>query len=220
MEKLNQIQHGQYKLEKLIDVFKPYLVTMASNFTINQAIKDYLLAEAYVSIWYSNTNYNPQRGATFFTYLVQQARYSMLRFLNEKQTSNQTIFIPPKQKEKYNITTISMDSTINDYQAISDTIIDELDEDTEEDKMIHLRAYMKDLKKPHRDILEIKYKGYSDTQLAEMTGLTKQRIGQIVQASIKILQTDFGVAAVGTKSKKHTGLNKKEKELMKKHNLL
>jgi RNA polymerase sigma factor (sigma-70 family) len=220
MEKLNEIKHGQYKLEKLIDVFKPYLITMASNFTINQSIKDDLLAEAYVSIWNSNTNYDSQRGATFFTYIIQQARYSMLRFLNEKQTTNQTIYTPPKQKEKYNITTISMDSTINDYQAIYDTIIDEVEEDTEEDKILHLRAYMKDIKKTHRDILEIKYQGHSDTELAEMTGLTKQRIGQIVQSSIKILQTDFGVAAVGTKSKKHTGLKKKEKELMKKHNLL
>jgi RNA polymerase sigma factor (sigma-70 family) len=193
---------------------------MASNFTINQAIKDDLLAEAYVSIWQSNLNYDPQRGATFFTYLVQQARYSMLRFLNEKQTTNQTIFIPPKQKEKYNITTISVDASINDYQAISDTIIDEVEEDTEEDKILHLRAYMKDIKKNHRDILEIKYQGHSDTELAEMTGYTKQRIGQIVQSSIKLLQKDFGVASVGTKSKKHTGLNKKEKQLMKKHNLL
>jgi DNA-directed RNA polymerase specialized sigma subunit len=144
----------------------------------------------------------------------------MLRFLNEKQTTNQTIFIPPKQKEKYNITTISVDASINDYQAISDTIIDEVEEDTEEDKILHLRAYMKDIKKNHRDILEIKYQGHSDTELAEMTGYTKQRIGQIVQSSIKLLQKDFGVASVGTKSKKHTGLNKKEKQLMKKHNLL
>lgn len=220
MEKLNQIQHGQYRLEKLIDIFKPYLVTMASNFTINQSIKDDLLAEAYVSIWQSNLNYDPKRGATFFTYIIQQARYSMLRFLNEKQTTNQTIYTPPKQKEKYNITTISMDTTINDYQAISDTIIDEVEEDTEEDKILHLRAYMKDIKKTHRDILEIKYQGHSDTELAEMTGLTKQRIGQIVTTNIKSLQKHFGVPEIGTVSKKHTGLKKKEKELMKKHNLL
>lgn len=220
MEKLNQIQHNQYTLEKLIVIFKPYLNTMASNFTTNDDLKKDLVNEGFISIWQSTQTYDKSRGATFFTYLIQQARWYMLRFLNEKGSTSKTIYIPQKQRKESNITTISMDRTINDYQAISGTIANEVEEDIEDDKIVPLRAYMKVLKKEHRDILEIKYQGYSDTDLAQMTGITKQRVGQIVKASIKKLQKEFGVPQVGISSKKHTKLSSNEIALRKKHNLL
>jgi hypothetical protein len=52
-----------------------------------------------------------------------------------------------------------------------------------------------------------------------MSGVTKARIGQVVNKSIKILQKEFGLPQVGPQSQKHTGLPLKEKKLREKHNI-
>jgi hypothetical protein len=52
-----------------------------------------------------------------------------------------------------------------------------------------------------------------------MSGVTKARIGQVVNKSIKILQKEFGLPQVGTVSKKHTKISRKERELMEKHHV-
>ena len=218
MEKLNQIQHGQYTLEQLIKKFKPYFMKMAGNFTTNQTTKQDLVCEADVSLWQSNLNHDPSRGATFFTYVIQSARFAMLNYLNQRSTSNQTVFIPVTQKENYSINTISMDSSINDYKAISETIADEIEEDIDDSKIVALKQHMSKLKKSYSDIIEIKYlQGYSDTELAEMSGCSKQFIGQVVDRSIKILQKEFGAAQVGIVSKKHTKISSKERKLREIH---
>jgi RNA polymerase sigma factor (sigma-70 family) len=218
MEKLNQIQHGQYKLEQLIKLWKPYFFKMAGNFTTNQNIKEDLLAECNVSLWQSNENYNKDKGSSFYTYVATQAKYAMLNYLNQKGTSAATIFIPNNKKEEYSINTISMDASTDDFKAISETIADEIEEDIDESKIIALKQHMSKLKKSYSDIIEIKYlQGYSDTELAEMSGVTKARIGQVVDRSIKILQKEFGAAQVGIVSKKHTKISSKERKLREIH---
>jgi len=222
MTKINikEIKHGEYPLEKLIKIFTPYFRRMAYYITCDEAIRDELTQEGYISLWESIEKYDESRGASYFNYIIYSTKFAMLNYINDKRSTSKTIYIPQKQRKESNITTISMDRTINDYQAISGTIANEVEEDIEDEKIVPLRAYMKVLKKEHRDILEIKYQGYSDTDLAAMTGITKQRVGQIVKASIKKLQKEFGVPQVGIASKKHTKLSPKEIALRKKHNLL
>jgi RNA polymerase sigma factor (sigma-70 family) len=218
MEKLNDIKHGVYTLEQLIKKFKPYFRTMASNFTINSTTKEDLVCEAELSLWQSNLNHDPSRGATFFTYVVQQARFSMLNYLNQRSTSYQTVFVPSAQKEKHNVSTISFDSSINDFKTISETFADEVEEDIQDEKIMAVTASIKKLKKEHQDILVVKYLDEcSDTDIAIMTGVTKQRVGQLVDNSIKKIQKDLGVPEVGNQYRKHSSLSKKEKELREKH---
>lgn len=218
--KINDIIHGEYKLEKLIKIWKPYFFKMAGNFTTNQILKEDLVAECNVSLWQSNENYDKDKGMSFYTYIATQARFAMLNYLNQKGTTAATIFIPNNKKEDYSINTISMDTSINDYQAISETIADEIEEDIDDSKIFELRAHMKLLKKSYSDILHVKYNGeWSDTDIAYVSGVTKQRIGQVVDKSIKILQREFGIEQVGPQSQKHTGLPLKEKKLREKHNI-
>lgn len=219
MEKINDIEHNQYTLPQLIKRFERYFLKMAGNFTTNETIKQDLISEANIQLWLSNENYDPNMGTSFYTYVIQQTRFAMLNYLNQKSTTHQTIFVPNTQKENYNIKTISTDTPINENQTICDTIADEMDDYTEDERIKPLKAYMGLLKKEYRDIIEIKYQGYSDQDLAIMSGCSKQRIGQIVNKSIKRLQKAFQVEEVGNQLRKHTGLPKKEKKLRELHKI-
>jgi RNA polymerase sigma factor (sigma-70 family) len=219
MKVLNEITHGEYKLEQLIKFYNPYFLKMATNFTINQTIKEDLVQEANVSLWQSDLTYDDTKGTTFNSYVTTQARFAMLNYLNKKDTTHNTIFVPNDKKEEYKLITISSDTPINENQTICDTIADEVDEDYIDERIAPLRRYMQHIKKTHRDILEIKYEGYSDVELAEMSGCSKQWIGMVVDSSIKHLQKKFGVPQVGVASGKHTKLSSKERQLREKHNV-
>jgi RNA polymerase sigma factor (sigma-70 family) len=219
MKVLNEIKHKEFTLEQLIKLYNPYFLKMVTNFTINQTIKEDLVAEANVSLWQSDLTYDDTKGTSFNTHVIVQARYAMLNYLNKKDTTHNTIFVPNTQKEDFNINTISISQPINENQTVCDTIIDEVDEDYIDERIVHLKHYMKGLKKTHRDIIEVKYEGYSDTEVGEMSGCSKQWIGMVVDSSIKHLQKKFGVPQVGVASGKHTKLSNKERELREKHKI-
>ena len=219
-EKLNTIIHGTYKLEQLIKMFRPYFFKITGNFTTNQTIKEDLICVADVSLWQSNENFDSTKECTFFTYVIQQARFAMLNYLNQKGTTHQTIFIPSNQKENFNLTTISMDIPVCENKTISDTIIDEVEQDIEDDRIVALRTHMKKLKPRYQDILTVKYEGWSDTDVAYVSGVTKQFVGQIVHKSIKTLQKEFGLPQVGLACSKHTKLTSKERALRDKHGII
>ena len=219
MKVLNEIKQGEYTIEELIKFYKPYFLKMATNFTINQTIKEDLVAEANVSLWLSTKTFDDTKDTSFNSYITLQARYAMLNYLNKKDTTHNTIFVPNDKKEEYKLITISTDTPINENQTICDTIADEVDTDEEDERIKPLRRYLKHIKKTHRDILEIKYEGYSDVELGEMTGVSKQWIGMVVDTSIKKLQMKFGLPQVGVANSKHTKLSNKERQLREKHNV-
>ena len=219
MEKVNNIQHGTYTLEQLIKIWKPYFYTMTTNFTTNSTLKEDLYAECLVSLWQSNETYDSTKGATFYTYVATQAKYAMLNYLNQKNTTSQTIYTPTRYKDEFQTSITSIDASENDFKALSETLADEMVEEYQNEKIKPLKANMELLKKTHRDIMTVKYEGYSDTDIAYILGVSKQRVGQVVDKSIKRLQKAFNIPEVGVQCNKHTALPTKERRLRIKHKI-
>ena len=213
---LKSIQYKQFKLEQLIKFYLPYFRKMASGLTVNKYIKDELICEGNISIWKNEDRWQVDGGLTYNNFIITQAKYAMLNYLNTPNAA-QNIYVPYRAKEEFGTgATISLSTPQYDDSGatLGDNIPYMVYEDQNEEtiaKIASIKAEIENLKPRHKEILQYKYigcMGFSDTEIAQVEGVSKQFIGQIVDKSLKKIQQKLGEPQLGNRCSKQTGKNR------------
>jgi len=192
----------QLSIEELLKQYKRYIIKVAQTLTNDDYIREELIQSASIALWKAYTNFNEEKG-TLHSYLINYIRNSMLNYLT---TFSRTIKPSAKLVHHINRTegeefkkTISIHTTINEYeQTIEDIIQDEIEDNSMDDQQELVRAlltkYLSQLKERYQFILKMRYfEDKSSTEIAQIIGISKQAYHEQHNLAIQQLKEKFNL---------------------------
>lgn len=193
---------------EIIKQYERYITRVATTLTHDDEIKKDLEQEGRLAVWYASQNHKPELGE-FHSYCISIIRGKMLNWLTDNA---RTVRLPAHQVNQSHTShnpnsiteskSISINTPINDFQTLGDTIADESIEYTET-TLQSITEALNTLKPKWQTIIKMRGEGKQMSEIGEALGLSKQAVSEQYRKAIIKIQKFYGVEITNQKSNKY-----------------
>jgi RNA polymerase sigma factor (sigma-70 family) len=171
---------GDY--EQLIARYEPAVNKYARQYATNVSYIDDFKQAARIAIWEKASQYDPQRGVSFKTYIISHIKYALLKEradICSGGTCNSSVYIRKKLDPIMELTDRHMDRHAVEIGGLPNDF-------EKHDEVQYFLNKLKD--RDHNIVKDYYFENTTYAQLGTRYGISKQRIGQIIKKGLEIME--------------------------------